>query len=82
MLVSRGLAPTREKAQALILAGAVSVDGRRVDKAGTPVEESAALAVAGPPHPFVSRGGVKLEAALDHFGIDALAPRADSVATW
>ncbi|HEV8610437.1 MAG TPA: TlyA family RNA methyltransferase [Thermoanaerobaculia bacterium] len=70
LLVLSGLAPTREKAQALILSGAVSVDGRRVDKAGAPVEETAALAVAGPPHPYVSRGGVKLEAALDHFRID------------
>jgi 23S rRNA (cytidine1920-2'-O)/16S rRNA (cytidine1409-2'-O)-methyltransferase len=70
LLVLRGLAPTREKAQALILSGAVSVDGRRVDKAGTPVDETVALAVAAPPHPFVSRGGVKLAAALDHFRID------------
>jgi len=70
LVVLRGLAPTREKAQALILSGAVSVDGRRVDKAGTPVEETAELVVAGPPHPYVSRGGVKLEAALDHFRID------------
>lgn len=70
LLVARGLAPTREKAQALILSGAVSVNGRRADKAGTPVEESAELAVAGPPHPYVSRGGVKLEAALDAFGLD------------
>jgi 23S rRNA (cytidine1920-2'-O)/16S rRNA (cytidine1409-2'-O)-methyltransferase len=69
-LVARGLAPTREKAQGMILSGAVSVDGRRVDKAGAPVEETAELAVAGPPHPYVSRGGVKLEAALDHFRIE------------
>lgn len=55
----------------MILAGAVSVDGRRVDKAGTPVDDSAEVAVAGPPHPYVSRGGVKLAAALDAFGFDA-----------
>ena len=54
----------------MILAGAVSVDGRRVDKAGTPVDDSAEVAVAGPPHPYVSRGGVKLAAALDAFGFD------------
>jgi 23S rRNA (cytidine1920-2'-O)/16S rRNA (cytidine1409-2'-O)-methyltransferase len=54
----------------MILAGAVSVDGRRVDKAGTPVNDEADLAVAGPPHPYVSRGGVKLAAALDAFGFD------------
>lgn len=71
LLVLRGLAPTRERAQAMILAGAVSVDGRRVDKAGTPVDESAEITVAGPPHPYVSRGGLKLAAALDAFGLDA-----------
>jgi 23S rRNA (cytidine1920-2'-O)/16S rRNA (cytidine1409-2'-O)-methyltransferase len=70
VLCARGLAPTREKAQALILSGAVSVDGRRVDKAGTPVDESAEITVAGPPHPYVSRGGLKLAAALDAFGLD------------
>lgn len=70
LLVLRGLAPTREKAQALILAGSVSVEGRRVDKAGTPVDETAELAVSGPPHPYVSRGGVKLAAALETFGLD------------
>ena len=70
LLVARGLAPTREKAQALILSGAVSVDGRRVDKAGTAVDETADLVVAAPPHPYVSRGGVKLAAALDAFGLD------------
>ena len=52
------------------VSGAVTVDGRRVDKAGAPVDEAAEIAVAGPPHPYVSRGGVKLEAALDHFGLD------------
>jgi 23S rRNA (cytidine1920-2'-O)/16S rRNA (cytidine1409-2'-O)-methyltransferase len=70
LLVLRGLAPTREKAQAMILAGVVSVDGRRVEKAGMPVEEAADVGVSGPPHPYVSRGGMKLEAALDHFRID------------
>ena len=70
LLVLRGLAPTREKAQALILAGSVSVEGRRVDKAGTPVDETAELTLSGPPHPYVSRGGVKLAAALETFGLD------------
>src|ERR1700693_780872 len=69
LLVSRGLAPTREKAQAMILSGRVEVEGRRVDKAGTPVDSSAAVQVLGPPHPYVSRGGVKLAAALDGFGL-------------
>ena len=70
LLVLRGLAPTREKAQALILAGKVSVGGKRADKAGTPVHEDADVAVAGPPHPYVSRGGVKLAAALDASGLE------------
>jgi 23S rRNA (cytidine1920-2'-O)/16S rRNA (cytidine1409-2'-O)-methyltransferase len=70
LLLLRGLAPTREKAQALILAGSVSVAGRRVDKAGAPVDEDAEVAVSGPPHPYVSRGGIKLAAALDAFGLD------------
>jgi len=70
LLVLRGLAPTREKAQAMILAGSVEVAGRRVEKAGTQVDEDVHVAVAGPPHPYVSRGGVKLAAALDEFGLD------------
>jgi 23S rRNA (cytidine1920-2'-O)/16S rRNA (cytidine1409-2'-O)-methyltransferase len=70
LLVARGLAPTREKAQAMILSGRVEVEGRRVEKAGTPVDPSAAVQVLGPAHPYVSRGGVKLAAALDAFGID------------
>jgi 23S rRNA (cytidine1920-2'-O)/16S rRNA (cytidine1409-2'-O)-methyltransferase len=70
LLVERGLAPTREKAQAMILAGLVEVAGRRADKAGEAVDRDAPLAVAGPAHPYVSRGGVKLAAALDAFGID------------
>ncbi len=70
LLVARGLAPTREKAQAMILAGLVSVEGRRAGKAGEGVPEDAVVEVAGPPHPYVSRGGVKLAHALDHFGLD------------
>jgi 23S rRNA (cytidine1920-2'-O)/16S rRNA (cytidine1409-2'-O)-methyltransferase len=70
LLVERGLAPTRERAQALILAGRVRVDGRRVDKAGAQVADDALVEVEGPPHPYVSRGGLKLEAALRRFGLD------------
>ncbi|HJW13287.1 MAG TPA: TlyA family RNA methyltransferase [Thermoanaerobaculia bacterium] len=69
LLVSRGLAPTREKAQAMILSGRVEVEGRRVEKAGTAVDSGATVQVLGPPHPYVSRGGVKLAAALDAFGL-------------
>ena len=69
-MVSRGLADTRAKAQALILAGRVLVDGRTVDKAGTLVPADAAVEVLAPASPYVSRGGDKLAAALDHFGVD------------
>ena len=54
----------------MILAGLVAVDGRRADKAGTATAEDATVSVAGPEHPYVSRGGVKLAAALDAFAID------------
>jgi 23S rRNA (cytidine1920-2'-O)/16S rRNA (cytidine1409-2'-O)-methyltransferase len=70
LLVSRGLAPTREKAQAMILAGHVFVRGQRVEKAGAPVDAETEIRVTGPAHPYVSRGGLKLAAALDAFGID------------
>jgi 23S rRNA (cytidine1920-2'-O)/16S rRNA (cytidine1409-2'-O)-methyltransferase len=70
LLVARGLAPTREKAQAMILAGRVQVDGCRADKAGAAVAQNAEVRVEGPEHPYVSRGGVKLAAALDAFSID------------
>src|SRR5438105_1836272 len=70
LLVDQGLAESRAKAQALILAGLVSVAGRRIDKAGTTLAEDAALTVAGRDHPWVSRGGLKLVHALDHFALD------------
>lgn len=68
-LARRGLAPTRAKAQALVMAGAVWVDGARVEKSGASVAPGAAIVVKGKPHPYVGRGGVKLEAALDSFGV-------------
>jgi 23S rRNA (cytidine1920-2'-O)/16S rRNA (cytidine1409-2'-O)-methyltransferase len=71
LLVQRGLAASRERARALILAGDVVVDGRAVTKAGQLVEESAALALRRPDHPWVGRGGIKLAHALDAFGLDA-----------
>ncbi|HTQ55231.1 MAG TPA: TlyA family RNA methyltransferase [Bryobacteraceae bacterium] len=69
LLVERGLAPTREKAQALIMAGDVVVGGHKARKAGQPVEPDAVIEVLAQP-PFVSRGGLKLDAALTHFAID------------
>jgi 23S rRNA (cytidine1920-2'-O)/16S rRNA (cytidine1409-2'-O)-methyltransferase len=70
LLVRCGLVETRSLAQALLMEGRVTVDGLRVDKAGTLVDDGARLEVAGPPRPFVSRGGLKLEAALDAFHLD------------
>jgi 23S rRNA (cytidine1920-2'-O)/16S rRNA (cytidine1409-2'-O)-methyltransferase len=69
LLVGRGLAPSREKAQALIMAGLVTAGGRRVAKAGELVDPETPLEVARP-LPFVGRGGLKLEEALERFGID------------
>ena len=69
-LVDRGLAASRERARALIMAGQVTVDDRVIAKAGTAVAADARVAVAAPDHPYVSRGGVKLAHALDDFGID------------
>jgi 23S rRNA (cytidine1920-2'-O)/16S rRNA (cytidine1409-2'-O)-methyltransferase len=71
LIVERGLAESREKARALILAGQVTVAGDAAAKAGTMVPADAEIRVAGPEHPWVSRGGIKLAHALDAFGIDA-----------
>lgn len=73
LLVAKGLVETREKARALILAGQVDVDGHGAAKAGTMVPIDADVRVIGPDHPWVSRGGIKLAAALDAFAIDAAA---------
>ena len=70
LLVERGLAASRERARALILAGDVRVDGLRADKAGTAVQPDAEITLAAPDHPYVGRGGLKLAHALDQFGID------------
>ena len=64
LLVERGLAASREKAQALIMAGEVLVDGQKAEKPGQPVAVECRLEVLARP-PFVSRGGLKLDAALD-----------------
>ncbi len=69
-LVDLGLAPTRERARALILAGQVSVDGQVVSKAGAPVAADARIELAAPDHPYASRGGIKLAHALDAFAVD------------
>ncbi|MBN1881809.1 MAG: TlyA family RNA methyltransferase [Deltaproteobacteria bacterium] len=69
-LVEGGLVPSREKARAVIMAGHVLVNGDRVDKAGFRVSTDDDLSIVSPPHPYVSRGGVKLQGALDEFGHD------------
>jgi 23S rRNA (cytidine1920-2'-O)/16S rRNA (cytidine1409-2'-O)-methyltransferase len=70
VLVTRGFAPSRERAQSLILAGAVVVDGERQEKAGTLIRPEAAIRLTHNPQPYVSRGGLKIEKALDFFSID------------
>ncbi len=70
LLVDRGLADSRSKAQALILAGLVYAGEQKVEKAGQPLAGDAALEVRGRDHPWVSRGGIKLAHGLDQFGWD------------
>ena len=70
LLIERGLVSSREKARALILAGQVRVDGQKIDKAGQAVSSDARLELIGTPR-YVGRGGLKLEAALQHFHISA-----------
>jgi 23S rRNA (cytidine1920-2'-O)/16S rRNA (cytidine1409-2'-O)-methyltransferase len=69
LLVARGLTDSREKARALILAGQVLVNGQKIDKAGHAVDDSSRIELLEQPR-YVGRGGLKLEAALDHFHID------------
>src|SRR5436190_3694940 len=68
-LVERGLAETRAAAQRMIMAGLVFSNDKRLDKAGQAIAADTELEVRGQPHPYVSRGGLKLEKALDHFAI-------------
>jgi 23S rRNA (cytidine1920-2'-O)/16S rRNA (cytidine1409-2'-O)-methyltransferase len=70
LLVDRGLAESRARAQALILGGHVFTGERKIDKAGQALADDAPLEVRGREHPWVSRGGVKLAHALQHFGWD------------
>jgi 23S rRNA (cytidine1920-2'-O)/16S rRNA (cytidine1409-2'-O)-methyltransferase len=70
LLVERGLAPSRERARAMILAGRVMAAEQKVDKPGATVAADAQIRLLGEDQPYVSRGGVKLAAALDHWQID------------
>ena len=78
LLVAEGLVVSRAKAQALIMAGEVTVDGRIVTKPGTLIEEGAAIVISEPP-PFVSRGGIKLDHALDEFRLDVRGKVAEDI---
>ncbi|HVP54562.1 MAG TPA: TlyA family RNA methyltransferase [Candidatus Eisenbacteria bacterium] len=70
LIVQRGLAPSRERAQALLLAGRVLVNEQKIDKAGASVDDEATLRILGDDIPYVSRGGLKLARALQHWQID------------
>ncbi len=70
LVLERGLAPTRERAQALVLAGRVLVNEQKIDKPGTGVSQDAVLRVLGDDLRYVSRGGLKLERALEHWQIN------------
>ncbi len=70
LLVERGLAESRTRAQALVMAGHVMLGDKKADKPGLQVAEDAEISVKGQDHPWVSRGGIKLAHALEHFGID------------
>src|ERR1700721_648782 len=70
LLVQRGLVPSRERARALILAGRVLVNEQKIEKAGSVIAGDASIRLLGEDMPFVSRGGIKLAAALDHWQIE------------
>ena len=69
LLVKRNLAESREKAKAIIMSGIVYVDGQKEDKAGSMFEETAPIEVRGNTLKYVSRGGLKLEKAMERFGV-------------
>jgi len=70
LLIEKGMVQSRERARALIMAGRIAVEGRTVDKPGMRIEMEAQLELRGDDQPYVSRGGIKLEGALDAFRID------------
>ena len=70
LLVENGLTNSRQRAKGLIMAGMVTVDGKIIDKPGHLIHLSSCITLIGPDHPYVSRGGIKLEAALKEFSID------------
>ena len=81
LLFEHGLAPSRERAQALILAGRVLVNQQKVEKPGASVDDTALLRILGEEQRYVSRGGFKLEAALDRWHIDLTGRRCADIGT-
>jgi 23S rRNA (cytidine1920-2'-O)/16S rRNA (cytidine1409-2'-O)-methyltransferase len=73
LLVERGLVPSRERAQALILAGRILVNDQKLEKSGASVDDDVAIRVLGDDLPYVSRGGLKLARALEHWRVDVTA---------
>jgi 23S rRNA (cytidine1920-2'-O)/16S rRNA (cytidine1409-2'-O)-methyltransferase len=69
LMVERGLAPSRERAQSMIMAGQVQVAGQRIDKPGTRISADSQVEIVGQPLRYASRGGLKLEGALEDFGV-------------
>src|ERR1035438_9087617 len=70
LILQRGLAPSRERAQALVLAGRVLVNEQKIEKSGASVDDEAAIRILGDEMPFVSRGGLKVARAIEHWQID------------
>lgn len=70
ILVTKGIVKSRELARSLIIEGKIFVDGRKITKAGTPVSQASEILLKEAGMPFVSRGGLKLDAALNHFAVD------------
>src|SRR3974390_3830505 len=70
LILQRGLAPARERGQAVVLAGRVLVNEEKIDKAGASVDDEAAIRVLGDDNPYVSRGGLKLARGMEHWHID------------
>ena len=79
LLTEKGLFDSREKAKAAIMAGIVSVDGQRIDKAGTKVDPEAEISVSDDACPYVSRGGLKLEKAIEVFDLDLSGAKAADI---
>jgi len=72
LLLERGLAPSRERAQALVIAGKVLIDGQKIEKPGMAVKIASEIRLIGEDLKYVSRGGLKLEHALEHWNVNVV----------